>query len=158
MENDIVLDIDLIMPQIKAANKYEILEELAKLLIFKGYVKCSFLDAVIEREKKFPTGLPTLGAGVAIPHADSNHVNMPGVAIATLEKPVKFNVMGNPEEEVDVNIVFMLAINDPKMQLQLLQEITKILQNQDVLLKLTQAKTKESILKIIMDIEKYKNV
>lgn len=140
---------DLIKLNLEVADKEEVLDVLAKTLISNGYAKESFLEAVKEREKVFPTGLPTEGIGVAIPHADSKHILKPGIAIAILKNPVKFNVMGSPEEEVDVRIVFMLAILDPNMQLGLLQDLMSICQQKQLLMELLEADGIDSVINIL---------
>ncbi|KXG74652.1 Transcriptional regulator ManR [Fervidicola ferrireducens] len=144
-----LLNEDLIETELEAKNKEEVLEVLAKLLIVKGYVKDSYLKAILEREKVFPTGLPTDGVGVAIPHADIDHVLTSGIALAVLKSPVKFNVMGNPTEEVDVRLVFMLAINEPKMQVNLLKNLISLFQDKNLLIKLSDMADKKKIIALL---------
>lgn len=144
-----LLNPTLIELDVEANTSEDILKKLANLLISKGYVKESYLNAVIEREKVFPTGLATESVGVAIPHADIVHVNKTAIAIAVLKKPIKFKAMGNPEEEVDVKLVFMLAIKDPAMQLKLLQDLVEIFQDKKMLMCLANSKNVESIISMI---------
>jgi len=59
-----------------------------------GYVSEEFAEDVWEREKIFPTGLPTQPFGVAIPHADPDHVKQSAVCLGILNSPVFFNQMG----------------------------------------------------------------
>lgn len=127
---------ELIIINLDSSEKEEVLTIIAKKLISKGYARESYLKAILNREKDYPTGLPTSGVGVAIPHTDIEHVIKPGVAVATLKNPVKFNVMGNPDEQVDVKLVFMLAINEPNTQIDLLKKLVSIFQREDLLLKL----------------------
>lgn len=58
----------------------------------KGYVKSTYIDAVLEREKTLPTGLDIGEMCVAIPHTDSKHVNESNVALAVLKNPVEFRI------------------------------------------------------------------
>ncbi|HHW03815.1 MAG TPA: PTS sugar transporter subunit IIA [Thermoanaerobacterales bacterium] len=143
------LNPELIEIDAEAEGKEEIIKKLAKLLISKGYAKESYLEAILEREKVFPTGLPTEGVGVAIPHADIKHVIKPAIAVAILKNPVQFNVMGNPEEKVSVKIIFMLAITDPNVQLKLLQDLMEVFQNKHLLLKLAVSKDVDTVLKLM---------
>ena len=77
-----------------------------------------------------PTGLPLGGEyNAAIPHADIEHVIMFGVGIATLKQPVAFHNMLTPEETVDVQLVFILALHRPGAQVKMLQGIAAILQD-----------------------------
>ncbi|MBU5585366.1 PTS sugar transporter subunit IIA, partial [Enterococcus sp. S181_ASV_20] len=57
------------------------------------FVHPSYQQAVIERERIFPTGLPTKGINVAIPHTDSIHVKKEGFLVGVLEKPVTFETV-----------------------------------------------------------------
>jgi PTS system galactitol-specific IIA component len=144
-----LLNPELIKMDMEAKNKEEVIKELANLLISKGYVKESYLEAILERERAFPTGLPTDGVGVAIPHADIKHVLKPGIAIAILKNAVKFNVMGNPDEEVNVKLVFMLAIKEPNMQINLLKNLVTIFQDKKLLLMLTNISNKNSVISLL---------
>ncbi|MDI3481274.1 MAG: galactitol system component [Tepidanaerobacteraceae bacterium] len=143
------LNPELIQIDAEAEGKEEIIKKLASLLISKGYAKESYLEAILEREKVFPTGLPTEGVGVAIPHADIKHVIKPAIAVAILKNPVQFNVMGNPEEKVNVKIIFMLAITDPNVQLELLQDLMEVFQNKELLLKLSVSKDVDTVLRLM---------
>ncbi|WP_286680368.1 PTS sugar transporter subunit IIA [Tepidanaerobacter sp. EBM-49] len=142
-----LIDPSLIMLNVEATEKEEVITLMAKKLISEGYVKSSYLNAILQREKEYPTGLPTNGVGVAIPHTDIEHVIKPGIAVATLKKPVRFNVMGNPDEEVDVKLIFMLAITDPNTQINLLKKLVDIFQKKRFLIKLISIENKEEFAK-----------
>ena len=49
----------------------EAIEEMSKPLYEAGIVTKGYAQEVIEREKDYPTALPTMKIGVAIPHAES---------------------------------------------------------------------------------------
>lgn len=144
-----LLDEDLIFFDVEASNWQEVLKYLSCYLLKKGYVKDSFYNALIEREKKFPTGLPTDGIKVAIPHADPVHVIKNGIAIALLKKPVLFREMGKFEGEVECDIVFMLAIKNPDEQIKVLQNFMNIFMDSNLLMKIKNAKTKKEIIDLI---------
>lgn len=109
---------ELIVTNLDVKSKEEIFKVLFKKLYDNGFVKESFLDAIIKREKTFPTGLQLNTYNVAIPHTDPEHVIKPAIAIATLSKPVIFKNMANPLEEVNVSIVFMMALNEAHSQVE----------------------------------------
>ncbi|HHX24653.1 MAG: PTS sugar transporter subunit IIA [Tepidanaerobacteraceae bacterium] len=136
MQHTTLINADIVMLNEDIVEKDNILALMANRLIDKGYTKQSYLQAVLNREKEYPTGLPTNGVGVAIPHADTKYVLKPGIAVATLKSPVKFNVMGNPEEEVDVKLLFMLALKEPKVQVNVLKKLVSIFQVKELLVKL----------------------
>ncbi len=119
-----------------------VITNLGGLLRASGYVKGSFVDAALKREKELPTGLPLGGdVNAAIPHTDVEHVKRPGVAMATLQKPVVFQNMVSKEESVQVRLVFLLALDQPKAQVEMLQEIAGVLQDDAVITKLMEAKS-----------------
>ncbi len=145
MQQKLLVTSKLIMLNIDLTEKKDILTKMANNLISQKYVKKSFLQAVLEREREFPTGLPTNEVGVAIPHADISHVLKPGIAVASLKNPVKFDVMGNPEEQIDVKLVFMLAIKDPDLQINILKQLVSIFQDKQILVKLTDFQEKNEL-------------
>ncbi|SCL92563.1 MULTISPECIES: PTS sugar transporter subunit IIA [Tissierellales] len=131
---------ELIYLDTKAKNKEELLSKLSDILYEKGYVKESFKQAIIDREKIYPTGLPTLGAKVALPHTDTEHVIKPAILVSTLEKPVKFIEMGNGTTVLDVEMVFMLAVKNPSHQVKVLQKLINMFEKEDVLTSLKKCK------------------
>lgn len=111
----------------------EVLRQMAAALQEEGYVKESFSDAIIQRELTFPTGLPMGEINVAIPHTDPEHVNTAAFCLGILDKPVTFHVMGTEGEQVEVSILFMLAIKRKEDQLENLQKLIEICQEQEML-------------------------
>ena len=141
-----------IIPHLTAKNAEEVVTALGKLLESAGYVKDTFVQAALTREQSMPTGLPLMGdANAAIPHTDIEHVLKSGVALATLTEPVIFQNMANPKNTVEVKIVFLLALDQPKAQVEMLQEIAGVLQNPDLIDKLIEANKPEEIVQILQD-------
>ena len=138
-----------IRPQLAVADSHAAIEALSGLLERDGVVKPGFATAVKDREKTFPTGLPTSGTKVALPHTDAEHVNRSAVAIATLATPVSFRVMGSPDEAVDVQIVFLLAIADTELQVHALSQLIEIVQREEVLASMLVLTDAEEICRVI---------
>ncbi|MBA2876038.1 PTS sugar transporter subunit IIA [Thermaerobacillus caldiproteolyticus] len=130
---EIYFDESLILKDIDVNSREELLRTMATNLFRKGLVKKSFIEAVIEREKTFATGLPTNSVSVAIPHTDSEHVNKKAISVAVLKEPVNFGVMGEMNVEIPVQIVFMLAIDKKDSHLVLLQKLMEIFRNAEEL-------------------------
>lgn len=127
----------------------DIITQLGGQLLEAGYVKDSFINAALEREQSMPTGLPLQGnINAAIPHTEVEHVLKPGVAFATLSNPVNFHNMVMPDEVVPVSIVFLLALDQPKAQIGMLQEIAGILQKPAVIEALLRASTSDEVVDI----------
>jgi len=130
-----------VLLNIRAENAVDIITKLGNELFKTGYVKETFVDAAIAREQEMPTGLPLAGGdNAAIPHTDIEHVIKPGLAMATLQNTVNFQNMALPEESVPVRLVFLLALEQPKAQIEMLQEIAAVLQNPKIVSNLLKAK------------------
>ena len=140
-----------IVVKMDAADRVEVIRRLGGLLFQHGYVKESYVKAVLDREVVFPTGLQTNLLGMAIPHTDTEHVIKPALAIATLTNPVIFQAMGSPETEVPVTIVMMLAISDPKAVMPVLRSVLFILEKSEALEALTQATSELEIKDVVQN-------
>lgn len=129
----------LLYHQLSVATQRELFGKLSTELEVEGIVQQHFLEALIERESEFPTGLP-LKIGVAIPHTDGTYVNEDRLVFATLEQPIPFNEMGGDEEDViEVSVVIMLAIKEGKKHLSILQKLIESLQKEGFVEQLAQA-------------------
>lgn len=141
-----LLDNNVVCLNLNAQNASEVICSLGRRLYENGYVKESFIEATLESEKKLPTGLPLGGIiNAAIPHSDTIHVVKPGVALATLKHPVVFKNMINPQEDVNVQLVFLLSLDHPKSQIAMLQQIANVLQKPSIVGKLMSAVTFEEV-------------
>ena len=147
------LNENLIVPDLEAKSSDEVFEKLGGLFIVEGYCKDTYIDALKDREKDFPTGVNMGSIGIAIPHTDKQHVIKGGVAIGVLKEPVHFFQMGTTDEPVKVKLVFMLAVEDPKEHLVFLQRILAVLQDQDVLANIMKTGDKKRIVEIIKEKE-----
>lgn len=118
-------------------------------LFEKGYVKDSFKDAIVSREKKYPTGLVLENINIAIPHTDSEHINEPFVYINKLGSKMKFYQMGNEEEIVSVKDVWILGIKDPTKQVNLLAFIMDIFSNSTFIEKYQKVSNPEELIDLL---------
>jgi PTS system galactitol-specific IIA component len=129
-----------------AVDAKEVITHLGKLLFEAGYVRETFVDAALDRESRLPTGLPLSGdVNAAIPHTEVEYVLKPGLAMATLPAPVTFQNMVMPEEAVPCQLVFVLALDQPKAQIEMLQEIASVLQNPSIIQNLMSANDFEEV-------------
>lgn len=119
----------LIKPELHVETSTEAIKALGSLLMEQGYVRDTFVQAVLDREQVFATGLPTPEVQVAIPHADVEHVYKSAIALGLLPDPVEFGEMGNPEGKVMVSVVCMLAVRESDSLVSLLKDLVGILQD-----------------------------
>ncbi|QVI35991.1 PTS galactitol transporter subunit IIA [Lacticaseibacillus chiayiensis] len=140
-----LLNKNLIHRNVTFSNSDDALKSMATTMVENQYVKSSFIDAVVNREHQFPTGLPTGGIMVAIPHADWTNVNRGTISVATLKTPIIFKNMGDPGEDLAVRLIFMLAVSEPHAEVTLLKDLMGIVQNQSTLQGLLDAKTDDEL-------------
>lgn len=149
-----MIDEKLVVVKMKAESNFDVLDQLSNLLFENGYVKDTFKQAVKDREVSFPTGLLIEDDfGIAIPHADREHVNKLGMAIATLDHPVNFVQMGgDPTDLVPVTLVCMLSIDDPKKHMETLSGLMELFSDHEKLEEVKKCETKEKIMEILSSI------
>lgn len=104
---------------------------LAGTAVDHGYAQTSFVEAVLAREKEFPTGLP-LPVPIAIPHSDASHVLRPGLAALVPPHPLTFSEMGSRDNAIEVELVLLLLVDDPAAQVSLLARLMKALRRPDL--------------------------
>jgi PTS system galactitol-specific IIA component len=114
MKIDDILKQDLILDSLDVKTREEAIELMARVLLSKGYVKESFIPAILERERKYPSALPMEGHKIAVPHTDAEHVNQSVILFARLTQPVEFCSMGAPEETLSVQMISMFALKEKK--------------------------------------------
>lgn len=133
-----MLNRDLILLDMDCATSDEVIRTLARRFVEVGVVRESFVEAVAHRETVFPTALPA-EIPIALPHTASEHVITPAVGIGVLRHPVEFCQMGSPDIKLMPELVFMLAIKDPKAQIGLLKQMMKLIQNGELLRSIKEA-------------------
>lgn len=144
-----LFDEDLVLLDVSAKNSLELLEQLSDFALKKDLVYPSFKEAVVARERNFPTGLQMPAMRIAIPHTDSKHVKSPHVIVAKLKEPVLFKEMGLEENDILVDLVFMLLINNDGHQVFLLQNIMNLCMNEKISNELLNLNTKKGIYDLI---------
>jgi PTS system galactitol-specific IIA component len=148
-----MLDERLFVLNLEVNDRKEVIENLGRKLLDYGYVKEGFIEAVLEREEKSPTGLPTF-IPTALPHADAKYSLKPGLAMATLKKPVRFREMGNPKKTLKVELVFLVALNDPKKEVLLLKQLVQILHGEEQIKRILCVQNSSKVMEVLFDLEK----
>ena len=139
---------DLILLDVDAKDAEDVIRKVGLRFYEQGFVKDTYIDAVVAREKVFATGLQLEEIAVAMPHTDPQHVNRPGVCIAQLRHPVTFEHMGDPDTKVEAELIFMMAIKDPDEQVELLQKVLSVFQQPEVVAAFRAAKTEDELYEV----------
>ena len=139
---------NLVALGVQADQKETIIKILSDKLLAQGLVKDSFYQNVLDREKVFPTGLPTI-IPMAICHTESEHVNSSAIAVGTVESPVAFQEMGTPERTVMAEIVFVIALKNPKDQIPWLQKMMTVFKDEATLSTIRNADNSEELVRFL---------
>ncbi len=78
------IDSQLVFSQLDAKDSTDVISQLADALYKQGYVNADYKQAVLDREKVYPTGLPSDDICVAVPHTDVKYVKKPAIVFASL--------------------------------------------------------------------------
>jgi galactitol PTS system EIIA component len=110
---------------LRVENSDKVILFLAGLLEREGFVGVRYGQAVVNREKSFPTGVPAQPFSIAFPHAEFTAVYRSSLALAILAQPVPFRSMEDPAVQMPVRAVFLLANRTPKEQVTLLKRLAR---------------------------------
>ncbi|MBQ7579679.1 MAG: PTS sugar transporter subunit IIA [Clostridia bacterium] len=135
------------------ASKDEAIEKMVALHQKAGNLADAgvYKQAILERESQSSTAI---GEGIAVPHAKSESVNVPGLAAITVPAGVDYGAPdGKPSD-----ILFMIAAPlDGDLHLEILSRLMVMLMDAEFCAKLRGAKTPDEYLEIIdkAEAEKY---
>ncbi|MGL9813461.1 PTS system, galactitol-specific IIA component [Enterococcus sp. DIV0098] len=139
----------LVFAQENFSSREELFEQVAQKASDLGWVREDFLDRIRTREETFPTGIQLMSMGAAIPHTDAECILEEFVAVITLQDSVVFQSMEDNNQQVKAQIVFVLGLNQPHAQLEMLQSLMGLLQNESALSELLLANTATELVSVI---------
>jgi PTS system galactitol-specific IIA component len=135
----------LVALDLEANDAKEVISSLAGKLYGQGLVAMEYGAQTWAREELHPTGLPTKPFCIAFPHADAEGVHHSALAVALMKQPVKFRNMADPEESLDVIMVFMLANRNPEEQVQTLRNLAMLFGQPEKLIELRNENSLEGV-------------
>jgi len=106
----------------------------------------TFLDEVIERETIQPT---CIGRGIAVPHARSQCVERPVIAIGRTCRDIQFS----QSQADNVNLIFLMGTpkDSPNPYLQILAQLCGLLRQNDFRSQLLSASSSREMLKLFTE-------
>ena len=135
----------LIAFDLQAKDAKEVIDLLAGKMHAQGLVAAEYGLQTWAREQVHPTGLPTKPFCIAFPHADAEGVNKSALGVAVMHQPVTFQNMADPDEGLDVMLVFMLANRDPEEQIQTLRNLAVLFGQPEKLVELRDQSTLQGV-------------
>jgi len=148
------IESDLILLDLEAVDAEEVIRSLCGKLEDSGYISPEHVQAVLKRERNYPTGLPTRPFCVALPHGEAEGVHESALAFARLRKPVIFRNMADANEDLDVILVFLIVNKDPENQVKTLRKLSEMFAEQGQLSVLASLEDTEEVAKMLTEILK----
>ena len=134
-----------VLPRLKAANKKQALQELAKRAAeLTGAHERQVFDVLLERERLGTTGV---GNGIAIPHGKLAKLDRVFGLFARLERPIDFEALdGQP-----VDLVFLLLAPEGAGadHLKALARVARLLRDPEVARKLRSSTDAETLYAVL---------
>ena len=134
-EETVILDV-------KGKNKTDVIDEMIGILDKSGVLldKKKFKEEILKREEISSTGF---GMGIAIPHAKTDAVKVPRVAVGVSKEGFDFE----SEDGSLAHIIFMISATDngDNLHLKTLSQLSSKLMNEEFLNELLNSKTSREI-------------
>jgi len=135
-----------------ATDKEGVLRELVDLLVTGngggGHTRDDVLEAILERERQFPTGI---GYGVAVPHGKTPALSSLVVVAGTTPAPVPYETIdGEP-----VRLFFLLAGPESAAaaHVKVLSRISRLVRREPIRGRLLGAKSPEEFYRVLCEAE-----
>ncbi len=139
---------NLVYKELKLTSKLEVLESIGNKLVENKIIddKTELVEAFIEREKQFSTGI---GEGIAIPHAEISGIEEPQVVVVGL-KDIDWESMDGSPVKTAVGIIVPKGGRGDHMTI--IAELSKKMVDGDFL-SILKSGTEEEIVNLINDIK-----
>ncbi|MGH7095749.1 MAG: PTS sugar transporter subunit IIA [Stellaceae bacterium] len=134
-----------VVAQLRAANKRQALQELARrIAAITELPERRLYDVLGERERVGSTGI---GRGVAIPHGKLEELSRPVGLFARLERPILFDAID--DEPVDLVFALLTPLSAGPDHLTLLSRISRLLRDQATCEKLRGADNTDALFALL---------
>ncbi len=145
-----ILTPEQIVPELRATNRWEAIDELIELLVRCGKIKPEHREAVTAVVKKRETSMSTgIGFGIGIPHASTDVIGEVTGAFGRSGRGINFDALDN--QPVRHVMLFLVPQGQFQKHLHTLADIAKKLHNKEFRAALEEAADAPSIFKVISD-------
>jgi mannitol/fructose-specific phosphotransferase system IIA component (Ntr-type) len=143
-----ILHEDQIEPELRAATRWEAIDELIGLLVTRGKIKPEHRDQISAVVKKRENSMSTgIGFGIGIPHASTDLIYDVIGAFGRSRSGVQFESLDN--QPVNLVMLFLVPQGQFQKHLHTLANIAKLLHNKDFRLALETAPDAAAMMRII---------
>lgn len=125
-----ILQKELIVPELKASDRWEAIDELINHLVQEEKIMPEHREAIAAVVKKRETSMSTgIGFGIGIPHASTDLIHEVTGAFGRSKAGVNFDALDN--QPVNLVMLFLVPQGQFQKHLHTLANIAKILHNKD---------------------------
>jgi mannitol/fructose-specific phosphotransferase system IIA component (Ntr-type) len=145
-----ILSKEQIIPDLRASNRWEAIDELIGNLVKTGKIQATDRDAVTAAVKKRETSMSTgIGFGIGIPHASTDLIYEVVGALGRSGTGVNFEALDN--QPVKLVMLFLVPQGQFQKHLHTLANIAKLLHKAEFRQALEQATDADAMLAIIRE-------
>jgi mannitol/fructose-specific phosphotransferase system IIA component (Ntr-type) len=142
-----------IVPEMRASNRWEAIDELIDNLVTTGKIKAGDRDAVTAAVKKRETSMSTgIGFGIGIPHASTDLIFEVVGSLGRSTRGVNFDALDN--QPVKLVMLFLVPQGQFQKHLHTLANIAKLLHKPEFRQALEKAPDGEAMLAVIREFGK----
>jgi len=145
-----ILSKQQIIIDLRAANRWDAIDELIFNLVATGKIKAGDLDAIAAVVKKRESSMSTgIGFGIGIPHASTDLISEVVGALGRSKSGVNFDALDN--QPVHLVMLFLVPQGQFQKHLHTLANIAKLLHKAEFRQALEQAPDADTMLQIIRE-------
>ena len=125
-----ILSPEQIIPELRAANRWEAIDELIENLVVAGKIKPEHREPITAVVRKRETSMSTgIGFGIGIPHASTDLIYEVVGALGRSKPGVNFDALDN--QPVNLVVLFLVPQGQFQKHLHTLAEIAKLLHKKE---------------------------
>lgn len=143
-----ILQPEQILTDLKATNRWEVIDELVDRLVQVGKIKPEHREAIVavvrKRENSMSTGI---GFGIGIPHASTDLIQEVTGAFGRSAKGINFDALDN--QPVTLVMLFLVPQGQFQKHLHTLADIARLLHRKDFRQALEEAPDAQAMYRVI---------
>ncbi|MFZ2641831.1 MAG: PTS sugar transporter subunit IIA [Verrucomicrobiia bacterium] len=143
-----ILNAECVIPEMRATDRWQAIDELLTQLVTAGRIKAEHLPSITQAVKKRETTMSTgIGFGIGIPHATTDLIGDVVGAFGRSKTGINFDALD--EQPVNLIVLFLVPQGQFQKHLHTLANIAKFLHDRPLREKLLGAANAEEVLQII---------
>src|SRR5437588_6865421 len=143
-----ILGVENILPDLKAGDRWESIDELINNLVATGKIKSEHREAIATVVKRRESSMSTgIGFGIGIPHASTDLIYEVVGSLGRSKQGINFDALDN--QPVNLAMLFLVPQGQFQKHLHTLANIAKLLHKAEFRQALEQAPDAEAMLQII---------